>query len=173
MRAIYVSLSVLLVVSAAAAELKPHDITGYVSQHELTLPGSPEDIYDAMTGEIGDWWDHKFSENPISFRIEPRPGGKFLEIFDEAGNGVQHGEVIWAQRGKRLTFEGPLGFNGYSYHLAATWQYEAAGEDSTKLTAVIRFHGQISEEEAAAIDGVWKYFLVDRLKPHIESGAHR
>ena len=38
--------------------------------HELTLPGPPVTIYDAMTGDISGWWDHSFSESPLHFYIE-------------------------------------------------------------------------------------------------------
>ena len=34
--------------------------------------------------------------------IEPRPGGGFIEIFDDEGNGVLHATVIYADRGKLL-----------------------------------------------------------------------
>jgi len=152
----------------ASAELTEHEVSGYVSTHELMLPGPPEEIFDAMTGEIGVWWDHKFSENPVSFRIEPTPGGGFFEIFDEAGNGVKHGTVIYADRGKRLTFEGPLGLNGTALNLVVTYRYTAEG-DNTVLSVTVNYDGQVSEEDAAAIDQVWHYFIFDRLKPHIES----
>ncbi|MBU1921045.1 hypothetical protein KKG66_09375 [bacterium] len=157
--------------SSVYAELREHEVTGYVSIHELKLLGSPEVIYDAMTGEIGGWWDHNFSGHPVSFRIEPKPGGGFYEIFDETGNGVKHGTVIYADRGKRLTFEGPLGLNGLALHLVATYNYTAEG-DSTLLNVTINYSGQISKENAGVIDQVWHHFLFDGLKPYIEAGKH-
>ncbi len=81
-------------------------------EKELTLPGSPEVIYHAITGDISGWWDHSFSSSPAKFYIEPRPGGGFYEIIDESGDGVLHATVIYAQRGKLLRFDGPLGFSG-------------------------------------------------------------
>ena len=33
--------------------------------------------------------------------------------------------------------------------------------------------GQLSKEEASAIDKVWQHFIADRLKGYIESGAYR
>jgi hypothetical protein len=168
-----ISLISLVILGATVlhAELKKHPVDGYTSTLEVTLPGSPEVIYDAMTGEIGGWWDHHFSESPKSFRIEPKPGGGFYEIFDDAGNGVLHGTVIYADRGKRLTFRGPLGFNGRAVDLVATWTYEAAG-DSTTLSVKVEFTGQVTEDNAAAIDGVWHHFIIEGLKPYVESGKH-
>ena len=51
--------------------------------HELVLPGTPEVIYDAATGDISGWWDHSFSGNPHKLYIKAKPGGGFYEIFDE------------------------------------------------------------------------------------------
>ncbi|MCK7528497.1 MAG: hypothetical protein MZV64_68495 [Ignavibacteriales bacterium] len=67
---------------------------------EVTLPGTPEVIFDAVTGDISGWWDHSFTDNPKEFYIEPVPGGGFWEIFDDEGNGVLHARVIYADRGK-------------------------------------------------------------------------
>ena len=50
---------------------------------KVILPGTPETIFDAVTGDISGWWDHSFSDNPKEFFIEPVPGGGFWEIFDE------------------------------------------------------------------------------------------
>lgn len=33
--------------------------------------------------------------------------------------------------------------------------------------------GQLSAEEAKAIDQVWRHFIAERLKEYIESGAYR
>ena len=49
----------------------------FVFSHALTLPGTPEQIYDACTGELSAWWDHSFSEKPLSIFLDARPGGSF------------------------------------------------------------------------------------------------
>lgn len=53
----------------------------------LTLPGSPQEIYDAITGDSGPWWDHSFSEKPYKLYTEAKPGGGLYEIFNENGDG--------------------------------------------------------------------------------------
>ena len=141
--------------------------------HELTLPGSPGEIFDAVTGDIGDWWDHSFSEQPQRFYIEPRPGGGFWEIFDEAGHGVRHAVVTAADRGKLLRFEGPLGLAGFALHMVTTYTFEAVGTDSTRLKVEARAAGELQDGWAAAVDGVWRHFLFERLQPHVAAGRHR
>ncbi len=136
--------------------------------HQLTLPGSPDKIFDAMTGDISGWWDHTMSENPIKFYIEPWPGGGFYEIFDETGNGVKHAEVIYAERGKLLRFDGPLGLSGYAIQLVTTYKFQATGKDSTLLVLTVHGAGEMQEGWAETVDGVWYHFLFERFKPFIE-----
>ncbi|MDX1746107.1 MAG: hypothetical protein R3324_09240, partial [Halobacteriales archaeon] len=73
-------------------------VTRFSFELEVTLTGSPEAIYDAITGDVSAWWDHRFSDEPHSFVLEARPGGRFLEVFDESGDGVLHATVIYAHR---------------------------------------------------------------------------
>jgi uncharacterized protein YndB with AHSA1/START domain len=138
----------------------------------LTLPGGPGEIYDAMTGDISGWWDHKFSENPVRFSIDARPGGGFYEIFDESGDGVLHATVICAERGKLLRMEGPLGLSGKAVTMVYTLTFEARGEDSTQVNLSVHGAGEIDPGVPAIVQQVWEHFLVDQLKPYVESGKH-
>jgi len=46
----------------------------------FSYPGDPVFVYDHLTGDISEWWDHSFSEKPYKLFIEARPGGGFYEI---------------------------------------------------------------------------------------------
>jgi len=59
---------------------------GFAFTFERTVPGSPRETYDALTGDISGWWDHTFANEPYRLYIEPRPGGGFYEIFDKSGD---------------------------------------------------------------------------------------
>lgn len=144
----------------------------FATQHELKLPGPPEVIYDALTGDISGWWDHSFSESPAKLYIEPRPGGGFYEIFDESGDGVLHATVIAAQRGKLLRFDGPLGFSGKAFKLVTSYELEAVGTDSTRLKVSSRGVGELEQGWAAAVDQVWRHFMFEQFKPYVESEKH-
>lgn len=58
----------------------------------------------AITGDISGWWDHLFSERPLKFYIDLKPGGGFFEVYDESGDGVKHATVTVAERSKMLRF---------------------------------------------------------------------
>lgn len=158
--------------SMSVAEVREKTANSFTLVHEVLLPENPEVIYDATTGDISGWWDHSFSEKPYRVFIEAKPGGGFYEIFDESGDGVLHATVTWAQRGKKLSFQGPLGLAGNAVTFVWTLDY-APHPQGTKLTLTGRGSGQLQEGWAETIDGVWMHFLVDRLKPFIEQRRHR
>ena len=139
---------------------------------QVTLPGTPEMIFDAVTGDISGWWDHHMSENPKEFYIEPFPGGGFFEIFDDEGNGVLHATVIYADRGKILRFDGPLGLSGKAIQLVTTYNFEPVGSDSTLFKVSVHASGEVDEGIPALVEKVWKHFIFEQLKPYIESGKY-
>ena len=153
------------------AEFEP---TGFGFEKELLLPGTPEEIYDAMTGDISAWWDHSFSDPPHALYIEPKPGGGFYEIFDEHGNGALHATVIYAQRGKALRFTGPLGLMqlGVPIEMVHSFTFEPVG-DETRLELKVHASGELPEGIGAAVSGVWDHFLVERLLPYVKEGRER
>ena len=169
-----VSASALLLVilmTNLRAETKEIKTAAFQIQQEVVLAAKPEATYDAATGDISGWWDHHMSEHPKKLYIEAKPGGCFCEIFDDAGNGAQHAIVIYADRGKMIRFTGPLGFSGMAIDAVTTYEFlpEPAG---TKLRVTMNIVGQIDEPTAQAVDAVWHHFLVERLKPYIDSGAY-
>lgn len=150
-------------------ESKPR-YDAFAFDQQLTLPGTPETVFDKITGDISPWWDHSFSDKPYKLYIEPKPGGGFYEIFDEQGNGVKHATVIYADRGKMLRFEGPLGLSGMAVNMVCTYKFEPAGSDSTRLTLDVHGAGEVPEGIPAIVEQVWHHFLFERFKPYMEGG---
>jgi hypothetical protein len=156
----------------AHAELAAKPVSAWEVTHAITLPGSPERAYDAATGDIAPWWDHTFHEKPSKLVIEPWAGGGFWEIWNAQGEGVRHAVVTWAERGKRLRFEGPLGLAGNGITMVTTWDFAAKG-DSTVLSCTSSLSGTLPPGVEKAVDQVWTHFLSGRLKPYVESGKDR
>ncbi|MGD9899503.1 MAG: hypothetical protein AB7T22_10305 [Calditrichaceae bacterium] len=138
-------------------------------EQQLTLPGTPDLVYDAITGDISEWWDHSFSESPLRFYIDPKPGGGFYEIFDESGNGVLHATVIYANRGKALRFDGPLGLSGKAVQMVTTYMFDAAGSDSTTLKVSVHVAGEVDEGLRETVKAVWHHFIFERFGPYMET----
>jgi uncharacterized protein YndB with AHSA1/START domain len=138
----------------------------------VTLPGTPEQIFDAATGDISGWWDHSFTENPKKFFIEAKPGGGFWEIFDDEGNGALHATVIYSQRGKMIRFDGPLGLSGRAVQIVTTYEFSEAGNDSTLMKVSVHGSGEMEEGMPAIVEKVWEHFIFERFKPYILAGKH-
>lgn len=146
-------------------------LKGFSLEKEVIVPLDPVAAFDAFTGDVSPWWDHSFSRKPVKFVIEPRPGGHFLEIFDEAGNGVTHGLVTWSERGKKLVIRGWLGpFHSMAGELVHTFVFSPV-DSGTKISVSIRMFGEFDAQSAAAIDGVWDHFLIERFKAYAEKLA--
>jgi hypothetical protein len=164
----------LVCISAYAQDdqkVKPkYDVFSF--DKEVTLPGTPEVIFDAVTGDVSGWWDHSFTDKPKEFYIEPIPGGGFWEIFDDEGNGVLHARVIYADRGKMLRFDGPLGLSGKAIQVVTTYQFEPVGSDSTLFKVSVHAAGEVDEGIPAIVERVWEHFIFEQLKPYVESGKH-
>jgi len=156
----------------ALGEIKETKLTGFSIEQEIVLPGSPTEVYDALTGDISPWWDHHTSEKPKKLFIDPRPGGGFYEIFNDAGDGILHATVIYADRGKKLQFTGPLPFSGKVADFAVTYDLspDPAG---TRLHLTANVAGQLPDGAEKMADGVWHHFLFERLKPYMESPEYQ
>jgi len=168
----YLILLNMLLISTLLAESKKLSFGSFAIKHEVTLPGSPEVIYDAISGDISQWWDHSFSNKPVKFYIDAKPGGGFYEIFDDSGNGVLHATVIAAERGKLLRFDGPLGFSGKAIKIVTTYEFEKSGNDSTLLKIAVHASGEYEPEWPPVMDNVWQHFIFEQFKPYIESSGH-
>ena len=152
------------------AETKEIKTAAFQIQQEVAIAAKPESVYDAATGDISGWWDHHISEHPKKLYIEAKPGGCLFEIFDDAGNGARHAVVIYADRGKMLRFP--------ALSVSQEWQSTASPPTNfcrsagTKLRVTVNITGQIDEKTAQLVDGVWRHFIAERLKPYVESGAN-
>lgn len=161
-------LALALSVTSCISKKENHTASTFRFEMNFTYPGTPEFVYDHLTGDISAWWDHSFSGNPDSLYIEAWPGGGFYEIFDASGDGVRHASVIYAKRGEMLRMEGPLGLSGTAVTLICTFTLKAYGDESTMLTLHVNGSGEVAEGTAEVVEGVWEHFLWERFNPYIE-----
>ena len=159
--------------SNADAAVEPVETGGFAFSFERTVPGTPRETYDALTGDISGWWDHTVSSTPSRLYIEAKPGGGFYEVFDESGDGVRHAVVTAAERGALLRFEGPLGLAGNALVMVATYELSEVGSEGTSTNLKVSVHaaGEMREDWAWAVEGVWHHFIDERFVPYMEAGG--
>jgi hypothetical protein len=165
MRSFQIAIAITLLLPGAArlsaqdtTAVKQGQATTFSFQQKVTVPVEPALAYDLATGDISGWWDHKFSEQPAQFCIDARAGGGFWELFDTEGQGLRHAVVTWAQRGKRLRFEGPLGLAGSAVQSVMTYDFAPAA-GGTELTLTVNVAGQVEPSWPAGVSQVWQHFL--------------
>lgn len=173
---IHLALLLFLIIFAWGCKTSDQETVAQTFNFEMnfTYPGDPDFVYDHLTGDISEWWDHSFSPKPYKLYIEARPGGGFYEIFDESGDGALHARVTFAKRGEMLRMEGPLGLAGQALTLVCTYTLKPSDSEGTQLTLNVNGAGEFSAETPEIVRQVWEHFLWERFKPYIEEHhSHR
>jgi hypothetical protein len=166
--------SLLLSIQSCSPATDKDQAGTFQFEMNFSYPGDPVFVFDHLTGDISQWWDHSFSAKPYKLFIEPKPGGGFYEIFDESGDGALHATVIYAKRGEMLRMEGPLGLSGQALTLVCTYTLKASDSDGTLLTLNVNGSGEFTPETPELVRQVWEHFLWERFKPYIDAHhAHR
>jgi len=60
--------------------------------------------------------------------------------------------------------------SGKAIQMVTTYEFTAAGSDSTMLKLTVHGAGEVAEGMQAVIESVWHHFLFERFKPYIEGG---
>jgi uncharacterized protein YndB with AHSA1/START domain len=145
------------------------EVSAFTVEHSVVVAATPEQAWDAFTGDVTEWWDHSFSQQPAEMAIEPWPGGRFIEKFGTGDDGALHARVTYAERPKTLRFTGPLGFASVDMHfdMAHTFRFEEV-EGGTRVSVRVVGLGTVQTGWEQAVQGVWQHFLNERFKPYVE-----
>jgi uncharacterized protein YndB with AHSA1/START domain len=167
---------VLLGAGRARAEVVDSGAGGFLVRGEATVQSAPDAVYEALTKDIGGWWDseHTFSRDSRNLSLDARPGGCFCERLPDGG-GVRHMTVVFASPGKRLRLTGGLGpLQALGVAGSMTWSLaESEGGTMVGLTYSVGgyFEGGL-QGMAPAVDSVLQVQLT-RLKRYVETGDPR
>lgn len=80
-----------------------------VSGAEVVVKVDPERAFEAFTAEINNWWkkDSPFwmdKDRRLGLRFEPHVGGRFLEVYDENGEGYEIGRITAWEPGAKVAY---------------------------------------------------------------------
>ena len=167
------TLLLALLITAPALAVTPPPTGSFNFTFAVDLPGPPDEMYDALTGDISGWWDHTMSDAPLSLELQAWPGGHFLETFDDTGEGVIHATVTYAQRGQKLMMVGPLGLAGHAIHMVTTYEMEQLEGGRSRLTVTVHAAGEVHPGWDEIVLQTWHHFIDDRFLPWVTAGNHR
>lgn len=172
LRAGLAALAAVLMWGTSVAKAAPAERRAFSISQRFEIAAPPKIVFAAATGDISPWWDHTFSDRPYALILEAKPGGRFLERFDDGNAGALHAQVIYVQAPNVLRMEGPLGLSGKAVTMVTTYDLEAV-PGGTALTVTVNAAGQLAEQDEALVTDVWRHFIKERLKPYVESGCYR
>jgi uncharacterized protein YndB with AHSA1/START domain len=156
-------------ISAEAVEISAN---GFLVRHEMTIAAPAAKVYDALTAQIGAWWNaqHTYSGDSRNLSIDLRPGGCFCERL--ANGGVEHMRVLQWRQNQLLRMSGGLGpLQGSGVAGSMTWQLSPT-DTATRLELTYSVGGYIAggfESIAPAVERVTGE-QVTRLKRFVETG---
>jgi len=132
---------------------------------EIVINADVDAVWRALTDDVGQWWDHTFTDNPYAIVLEPVIGGRFYEQFDESGAGALYATVTYLEPRRVLRTSGSMGMPGARQYVK-TYRLEADG-DRTIVRTTASALGAI---DPGTLAGYRKggLALLETLKRHVE-----
>lgn len=149
------------------AELAEVDEGGFVSTHVIEIDAPPARVFEALTDEIGEWWDpaHTYSGDASNLTLDT------LCLCEEFDDGfVIHMRIDYWQPGRRLRLQGGLG-PLQSLGVAGSMSFDLqAMEGGTRLSYRYAVGGPRAVPLAEPVDRVQLGQLL-RLARYVDTGS--
>jgi len=116
------------------------------SIHTVEVPLDTRKAFELFTAGINRWWKRgtyywNDRERARGLRFEPRVGGRFIEVYDEAtGEGFEIGRILAWEPGRRLVY---------------TWQQSDWGPDE-KTQVEVRFEPTTAGARVTIVHSGWE-----------------
>lgn len=146
------------------------ELSSLVIYQDTFLEASPAKVYEALTGDLSDWWGSPFlvgGEAAEGVFLEAELGGKFYERW-AGGGGHLLGTVTTLAPGRYLKLQGYLSLPG---PLSGVLEFDLEPKDGGTMlqlfhSAVGSFHWQAEEHYKTG----WAHLIGTRLKEYVEQG---
>ena len=140
---------------------------------EITIAASPEQVWKALTDDIGTWWpDEVFTGGESGkrrFVLEMEPGGHMYESWEDGG--LLWGTVTTIEPIRLLQVVGHT-FSNWGGPSASYWTWTLEGDESE---TVLKFEdnvvGRITDATAKERTTGWTFLFEGALKAHVEGRA--
>jgi uncharacterized protein YndB with AHSA1/START domain len=158
----------------ANAEVTARGADGFVSKHQLVIAAPRARVFQALTDEVGRWWnpEHSYSGVAANFSIEARAGGCFCERLKDGS--VAHMTVVFVDRDSTLRMLGGLGpLQAMAVSGSMTFALTDAESGATRLVYEYAVGGYSPDGLGAIAEPVDRVQLgqLKRLQRFIETGT--
>ncbi|WP_281278089.1 SRPBCC domain-containing protein [Peribacillus cavernae] len=122
-------------------------------------------VYEALTVNIGNWWQYRVGKKEAKMRMEPKLGGLFTEEWNDGGGAVW-GTITYIKGNEEIRLNGMLGMKG-----AVNSAYTFALEEQDGGTLLKLSHhavGLLTEEWEQSHREGWQELLGKFLKDYVE-----
>ena len=136
---------------------------------EVPIAAPPENVFEALTGDVSDWWGRPYvhSDGAKAIRVEPWVGGRCWE--DQGNNeGALYATIVSVARPKELKMAGPFGMGGFC-HSVVTYTLEPKGK-GTLLKVSHVAAGEIDDEARGQYSAGWEDLIKGRLVALLQRG---
>ncbi|MFD1736317.1 helix-turn-helix domain-containing protein [Bacillus salitolerans] len=136
-------------------------------EQEIAIKGKINLVFGALTENINDWWAYRLLGDRSKLSLEPKVGGKFVEIVDHE-HGALWGTITFINAPYEIRLNGLLGMKG-AVNSAFSFKLEERGED-TILKLSHHAVGLIDPNWEEAHRNGWEELLGKFLKTYVENG---
>ena len=156
------------------AEVVAKSSAGFISKHTLNIAAPPQRVFEALTDEVGRWWnpEHSYSGVSANFSIDARAGGCFCERLKDGS--VAHMTVVFVTRNSVLRMIGGLGpLQSMAVNGSMTFALAPSDNGGTRLQyeyAVGGYSPEGLEGLAEPVDRV-QLDQLQRLQRFVETGT--
>lgn len=136
--------------------------------YEVTLPVSPERVYQAFLHHINTWWPGR-SLDGSKLVLEPFVGGRFYEAMDDEGAGVLFGFVTCLRPFEEIRLSGPMD----AVEEAATSTVRIQLDDAdghTQLHLTHHIAGEVDDSLNPLYSNDWEERLDKHLRSFLKDG---
>ena len=160
----------LLLATPVFGEVAEVDEDGFVSTHVIEIDATPARVFEALTDEIGEWWDpaHTYTGDASNLELD---GICRCEDLDVRGMSfVVHMRVDYWHPGKRLRLQGGLG-PLQTLGVTGSMSFDLTEQEGrTKLSYRYVVGGKRAQALAEPVDRVQLGQLL-RLARYVETGS--
>ena len=136
-------------------------------EQEIHVDADVEKVYECLL-DVNGWWVHRISDIPDSLRLEPKVGGRFWEMTDEATeDGALWGIVTSIRKNDHIMINGSFGMRGVVVGVVTICTNKV--ENGTQVTLSHQIMGDVSPETVSGYTSGWQMALA-YLKKFADEG---